>query len=503
MTDRAVRLLLLASVFAIATCGLVYELIAGTLASYLLGDSVTQFSTVIGVYLFAMGIGSWLSKYAVRNLLGVFIQIELLIGLFGGFSAAMLFVLFEHVTSFRVVLYATVVLIGTMVGLEIPLLLRILKDQLAFKDLVSKVFTFDYIGALLASLLFPLVLVPYLGLVRSSFLFGILNTLVGMATLWMLKAQIPWANGHRVSGFAILLLLTVGFAGSDKILAWSEAGYYPDTVIHAKSSPYQRIIITQAGGDLRLYLNGNLQFSERDEYRYHEALVHPGLSRARKRERVLVLGGGDGLAVREVLKYPDVREVTLVDLDAEMTRLFSNQEMLVRLNGGALKSPKVKIINTDAFTWLQQAKGQYDFIVADFPDPSNFSVGKLYTTAFYGQIRRVLARDGAMAVQSTSPYVARKSFWCVVTTLDAAGFATEPYHVYVPSFGEWGFVLASPKPLQPVAELPEGLRFLTSETLANLFRFPPDMEAVPADINRLNNQVLVRTFEEEWKHYVH
>src|SRR4029077_4636114 len=191
--------------------------------------------------------------------------------------------LFAQVTSFRVLLYALVLLIGTLVGLEIPLLLRILRGRLEFKDLVSKVFTFDYIGALLASLLFPLVLVPHLGLVRSGFLFGMLNALVGLLTIWLLRDQIPWARGHAVTGAIILAALGVGFAGSDRILSWSEGSSYADPVIHAKSSPYQRIILTRAGDDLRLYLNGNLQFSQRDEYRYHEALVHPGLARVKAR----------------------------------------------------------------------------------------------------------------------------------------------------------------------------------------------------------------------------
>ncbi len=231
--------------------------------------------------------------------------------------------------------------------------------------------------------------------------------------------------------------------------------------------------------------------------------MHPGLARVTRRGRVLVLGGGDGLAVREMLKYPDVEQVTLVDLDAEMTRLFSTQELLVALNEGALNSPKVKVINQDAFVWLKQQTGSFDFIIVDFPDPSNFSVGKLYTTAFYREVKRVLSPGGAVVIQSTSPYVARRAFWCVVHTLDASGFVTEPYHVYVPSFGEWGFVLASAEPLAGVADFPPGLRYLTPETLAALFRFPPDMGDVPTEVNRLNNQVLVRTFEEEWKQYVH
>src|SRR5215472_8439457 len=243
MPDRRLKLLLLASVFAIATCGLIYELIAGTLASYLLGDSVTQFSTIIGVYLFAMGVGSYLSRFVQRNEVGVFIQVELLVGLVGGCSAAILFALFAQVSSFRVLLYAVVILIGVLVGLEIPLLLRILKDRLEFKELVSQVFTFDYIGALLASLLFPLVLVPHLGLVRSSFLFGALNVAVAVATVQLLRRHLAAVRSLQTVGLLLLFGLGAGFGFSERLLAWSEKNAYVDPVIFARSTPYQRIVL--------------------------------------------------------------------------------------------------------------------------------------------------------------------------------------------------------------------------------------------------------------------
>ena len=503
MHDRRIKLLLLTSVFVIATCGLIYELIAGTLASYLLGDSVTQFSTVIGAYLFAMGIGSYLSKFIRRNEIAVFVQVELLVGLIGGCSAGLLFLLFAEVSSFRVLLYAIVVMVGALVGLEIPLLLRILKDRLEFKDLVSQVFTFDYVGALLASLLFPLVLVPLLGLVRSSFLFGALNVLVALLTLQLLRRQVTWARSLQSAGVIILVGMGAGIAYSEKLLAWSEKSAYADTVIFARSTAYQRIVITREANDLRLYLNNNLQFSSRDEYRYHEALVHPGLARLAHPQDVLVLGGGDGIAVREVLKYPTVTNIVLVDLDPEMTRLFSTQEMLLRINESALLSSRVHVINADAFTWIKSNTNQYDFIIADFPDPSNFSLGKLFTTAFYSRVRPALRPRGAIVVQCTSPWVARKSFWCVNETLRVSGFVTEPYHLYVPSFGEWGFILASLEPLSQSLRLPENLRFITDAGARDMFHFPPDMGPVQVEPNRLNNQMLVRYFEEEWAHYVH
>ncbi|MEO5716110.1 MAG: polyamine aminopropyltransferase [Luteolibacter sp.] len=508
MESRGMRLLLLASVFTIATCGLIYELIAGTLASYLLGDSVTQFSTVIGVYLFAMGVGSWISKFVKTGVLATFIRVEFMIGLIGGFSAFVLFALFDQVASFRVLLYAMVFVIGCLVGLEIPLLLRLLKDQLKFEDLVSRVLSLDYIGALAASLLFPLVLVPKLGLVRSSFLFGMLNAAVGLLALWFLRDQLRRHRGLWVGGVISLLLLLTGFIGADRLQAWAERAAYNENVIFAHSSPYQRLVLTRHNDDLRLYLNGNLQFSSRDEYRYHEALVHPALVRSRVPENVLVLGGGDGLAAREILRHPSVKSITLVDLDAEMTNLFAKHPLLTPLNQGSLNSPKLHVENADAFSWLESAVERslrFDAVIIDFPDPSNFSIGKLYSTAFYEKLRRVLHPDAVITIQCTSPLAARKSFWCIDETLHSVGYGTLPYHVYVPSFGEWGFILACPDPafLSGVAPrpLPGGLRYLTDETQQSAFRFPPDMSVVAAGVNRLNNQILVRYFEEEWRRY--
>ena len=499
--------LLLVSVFVIATCGLVYELIAGTLASYLLGDSVTQFSTVIGCYLFAMGIGSWLTRYVTRNLLGFFITVEILVGLVGGCSAAVLFVLFEHVYSFRLLLYGIVTVIGILVGFEIPLLLQILKDRLEFKDLVSKVFSFDYIGALFASILFPMVLVPYLGLVRSGFLFGILNTLVALLVIYLIKDEVPARRLHKLSAFATLMALLLGFVYSETITSLSETSTYQGNIIYARSSPYQRIVLTRQAEDVRLYLNGNLQFSSVDEYRYHEALVHPVMSALDSTSRVLIIGGGDGLALREVLKYPSVQSVTLVDLDPAMTELFSSNEMLLALNQRSLLSPKLTIHNADAFLWLKelQAKNsrpRFDAIIIDLPDPSNFSVGKLYSITFFRLLRSVMDQNSIAVVQSTSPLVARKSFWCVNKTLEAAGFFTAPYHAYVPSFGEWGYVIASPRPYQRPASYPGGLRYLSVETADEMFHFPMDMARVETKIQRLDNQALIHYFDDEWSKYL-
>jgi spermidine synthase len=270
-------------------------------------------------------------------------------------------------------------------------------------------------------------------------------------------------------------------------------------VILRESSPYQRVVVTSGPAGVRLFLNGNLQFHSRDEYRYHESLVHPAMAAQGAPRNVLVLGGGDGLALREILKYPSVQRVTLVDLDSHVTRLFSEEPLLRRLNQDSLHSPKVQVVNDDAFQWLERHADQsFDVIVIDFPDPTNFSLGKLYTTTFYELVDQHLAAGGYAVVQTTSPLIARKSFWTVAATLEAAGLQTTPYHAHVPSFGEWGFIVAGHRPWHVPAALPPGLRFLTLQGLPSLLDFPPDMARVPAEPNRLSNQVLVQEFEREW-----
>jgi spermidine synthase len=405
------------------------------------------------------------------------------------------------VVYFRVILYALVVCTGALVGLELPLLMRILKDRIEFSDLVSRIFTFDYIGALFASLLFPLLFIPYLGLLRTSFFFGFLNVAVAWIIAYRFREEIRTYTQLKWSAMICLLILAAGFVFSESLTAFSESQTYPDKIVYAKSTPYQRIVLTRSNMDWRLFLNGNLQFSSADEYRYHEALIHPGLSQLHNARHILVLGGGDGMAVREILKYADVADITLVDLDKAMTDLFQSNSALLELNSRALLSPLVTVINTDAFVWIRENQKVFDFIVVDFPDPSNYSLGKLYSTSFYNELHRALSPEGSLVIQSTSPYVARRSFWIVNETVRRAGLLTQPYHCYVPSFGEWGFVMASKQPLSGAYHLPEGLRFLDNETIKPMFTFPPDMRVGESPYNTLNNQVLVNTFEKEWADY--
>ena len=496
-------ILLFITVLLIAACGLIYELVAGTLASYLLGDSVLQFSTIIGCYLFAMGIGSALSRYINRGLAYRFVWIELLLGVVGGFSSALLFLAFAYSQGFQLLMYAIVIVIGVLVGLEIPLLMRIIRGRYHFRDVIAHVLTFDYLGALGASLLFPILLVPHLGLVRSALLFGIINAGVALWSTFLFANQLARKTALRIICIVILTGLSAGLAEAKHITQAAEDNIYADEIIFARDTHYQHIVLTRFKDDIRLFLNSHLQFSSRDEYRYHEALIHPGLSAIPVPRRVLVLGGGDGLAVREILKYPQIESITLVDLDPEMTRLFSTNPMLTALNHKSFLSPKVRIINADAFPWVDSNTDSFDFIVIDFPDPTNYSLGKLYTTAFYKAVARHLSEQGLMVVQSTSPMFARDSFWCIAETIKQAGLLTYPYHVYVPSFGEWGFVLAGHREYKPPTTLPAGLRFVNLQGLPALFQFPPDMAPLSMAPNRLNDQVLIHLYDDDWKDISH
>ncbi len=491
--------ILFLNVLIIAACGLIYELLAGTVASYVLGDSVTQFSLIIGLYLSALGVGAWLSRFIERDLASRFVDVEIAVALIGGLSAPLLFLGFARLEWFRLFLFLVVFIIGVLVGLELPMLMRILKEQLDFKDLVSRVLSFDYIGSLFAAVLFPMFLVPRLGLVRTSLVFGLLNAVVGLYATWFLRPLLRGVVVLRARAILVILILLLALWRANDLTSLAEDELFADDIVYTTSSPYQRILITNNAAGFQLFLNGNLQFSSADEYRYHEALVHPAMTAAAQTARVLILGGGDGLALREVLKYPGVAHVTLVDLDPEMTGLSEHFAPLARLNGRSFRDPRVRVVNEDAMIWAERVRETFDVAIVDFPDPSSFSLGKLYTTRFYRLLRARLTPEGTVSVQSTSPLYARRSYWCIVRTMEAAGWHVRPYHTTVPSFGVWGFALASPLPFDAPSRVTVSARFLDSSTLAAMFVFPRDMTPVPVEINRLDNQMLVRYYEDEWR----
>jgi spermidine synthase len=491
-------------VLVTATTGLVYELSMAAVASYLLGDSVTQFSLVIGIYLSAMGLGAYLSRQIERSVTRAFIDVELGAALLGGLSAPALFIAHATSLAFEFVLYCNVIGVGVLVGLELPLLLRILERRWAFKELVARALSFDYAGALVGSLAFSLLLVPRLGLVHTSLVCGLLNAGVALLSTYALRdsASLADLKAARVRALLTVGILIAAITQGHRALELSDGAVYPGRLLYAEQSRYQRIVLTETGDSVALHLNGHLQFSSSDEARYHEALVHPALTLARARSRVFVGGGGDGLATREVLKWPEVRTVTLVDLDERVTELAQTLPRLRALNRDALSDSRVHVVNRDAFGYLERSREQFEVLIFDFPDPSSYSVGKLYSREFYRAARARLAPGGVIVVQATSPLFARAAFWCVERTLHSLGLSTLPYHAFVPAFGEWGFVLAAEQALAPPSHLPvTPLRYLNDQVLPGLFELGPDMSEVSSEPNSLNNQALVSYYVRDWSRW--
>ncbi len=497
--------ILLFSVFVVASCAIVYELLISTVASYLRGDTILQFSVTIGLFLTSMGLGSWVSRYLLVDLVRMFILIELFIGLIGGLCVPVLFWTFGIAPDeFPLVMYIEIVMIGGLIGLELPLVTRILSDSAELRINLSNVLSFDYLGGLLGSLAFPLVLLPELGMVRTSLIVGLLNAIVAGATFLSHRrlAGNVILTGSTIAG--ALLALLILFIASDPLSAALEQRLYRDPIVLSAQSPYQQIVVTKWHDDIRLFLDGHLQFSSVDEYRYHESLVLPALASSKEPANVLIIGGGDGLAARDALLDPAVRQVTLVELDPMMTELFQQQPMLAQLNDRSLSSPRIKIINADGFEYLRSTTDQFGVIIADLPDPRTEALQKLYTREFYAEARDHLLPGGRFETQATSPYYTRQAFWCIVATIGSVWPAVLPLHADVASFGDWGFVLAGDTPVDLAQfTLPEPTRFLTQARFTTLPVFGADVLQAQdsAKVNTLLNPVLPTYYDAGWQQF--
>jgi spermidine synthase len=442
---------LLASVLIVALCGIAYELIIAAVSSYLLGNSVAQFSITIGLFMFSMGIGSYLTKFLNQNLVVRFVQIEIAVAMIGGACAAILFLVFPYYALYKPTMYSLILIIGTLVGLEIPILTRIMSESKSISESIAHVLSLDYIGALIGSVSFPLLLLPSLGLFRSSFAIGLLNIAVAALALIVLRKPYPELRSYWPVTLAIIGLLLAGIFYSTVISKFAEGQLFADEMIHTEQTQYQRIVLTRhpRNGEVRLYLDGHLQFAQSDEHRYHESLVHPVMSCGDPPKRILVLGGGDGMAIREILKYPSVESIDLVDIDPRMTELSRSFGPIVRMNQESLTDSRVTLHHRDAFNFVQQSyerlKGQeqwYDRVIIDLPDPHSEVLNKLYTREFYQLVARILSERGSLVTQSASPIVTREAFWCIHHTIQDAGFRVLPFRNFLNSFGEWGFNLA-------------------------------------------------------------
>jgi len=495
--------ILLFSILVVALCGIAYELIISTVSSYLLGNSVYQFSLTIGLFMFAMGVGAYLSKLLGNNLIQNFIYIEIAISLIGGVCSIVLFMAFPMIRAlYDVTMYSLILVIGSLVGMEIPILMRILEQRQSTRDSIAHVLSLDYLGALIGSVAFPLFLLPSLGLVRSSFAIGLINALTALVNIYFFKKYLRYPKSIFSLGILVLVLLVVFTLLGTVLTRYAEKHLYFDQVIYDKQTPYQKIVVTQSvtHGEQHLYIDGHIQFSSRDEYRYHEALVHPGLSINGKRESVLILGGGDGLAVREILKYSDVKRIHLVDIDPEMTRISKHLRMVTLLNQNSLDDPRVTIFNDDAFSFINQPGILYDRVIIDMPDPHNEAINKLYSKEFYTMIHRRMADGGVLVSQSASPFYTRQTFWCIEQTLAAVFNDTLSYQVTIPSFGIWGFNMARVN-----SGIPESFnfdvetRFLDSDVMQEAMYFSKDISRLEVPVNTIMEPKLYQLYISDLK----
>ena len=490
------RAWLLASIFLVSACAITYELLVGAVASYLLGNSVKQFSLTIGVFLASMGIGAYLSQWVREGILDRFIAVELCLSAIGGFSGWLLFAAFTYSDLYYLVMFGLIIVIGSLIGLELPLLTRYLKRFGTLRTSLARVFSLDYLGALVASIVFPMVLLPYLGIFRTSLGVGLLNAVVALFTAWLFARELRAPKRFAAIGVVVIVVLGAATVRARQVANHLEKQLYQDTIIYTEQSPYQRLVLTRHADDLRLYLNGSLQFSSRDEYRYHESLVHPAMSAADSRQRVLVIGGGDGLGVREVLKHAEVESVVLVDLDPAVTRLAKEHVALRAANGESLDDPRVELVHADGYQFLRESTERFGVILIDLPDPQREELAKLYSVSFYHLVRQHLAPGGTAATQATSPLFSREAFWCIVATAEAGGLFVVPYHAYVPSFGDWGFVVMSDRPFD-VGSLPIEVptRFVESRALATLTRFSPDTAPLDVDPSTLDRPIVLEYYD--------
>lgn len=485
-TPRQLAILQLA-VLVVAICAIIYELIIATVSSYLLGDSVYQFSITIGLFMFAMGLGSYVTKLLTKHLLATFLTVELLLAAIGGTCSTTLFLVFPYGAAYRPTMYVLTILIGMMVGLEIPILLRILAERGGVRESVAHVLSLDYFGALIGSVSFPLLLLPDLGLFRSSYAIGLLNLAVAAATLLAFRKQVPRVGLFTAATVLLAIALAAGAVFAITLTSFAEGQLYRERIVYLQQTPYQRIVVTtdDRTNVPAMYLDGHLQFDGRDEYRYHEGLVHPLLSLPGVRESVLILGGGDGMAAREVLRYPDVDSVVLVDIDPAVTEFCRTFPAIRELNGGALDDQRLTIVHTDAFQYVRECEQRFDRIVLDLPDPHNEALAKLYSVEFYRMLKSVLSHAGALATQSTSPLQSREAFSSIRATLAAAGFLPLSYQLQIPSFGPWGFQLAGLRhePTMPALQLET--RFLNAELLRAATVFGNDDAPLDGVVNSI------------------
>ncbi|MGL1885264.1 MAG: polyamine aminopropyltransferase [Reichenbachiella sp.] len=495
------------ALFATGMSGIVAEYILSTLATYFLGDSVFQWTMILSIMLFSMGLGSRFSKIFKDNLLQKFVYIEFVLSILTAFVSIITYSASAYYGSPAFIIYILSVAIGLLIGMEIPIVIRLNDQYEELRVNVSSIMEKDYYGSLLGGMFFAFVGLPYLGLTYTPFVLGTINFLVASSLIFVLsekfkgpmKGQLIWRS------VMIFLVLILGVVFAKPIIHHGETVRYKDKVVYEQQSRYQKIVITQSKGDFWLFINGNQQLSTVDEVMYHEPLVHPVMKLLKNPTHVLVMGGGDGGAVREILKYPSVEQITLVDLDPAMTQLGQQHDLLVAMNQNAMNHPKVNILNEDGFNFLEKSEVYYDAIIIDLPDPKSIELGRLYSYEFYKMCYKRLRKAGVLITQAGSPYYAADAFNCIDKTIDDAGFETAKLHNQVITLGEWGWILgvkgmskeSLKSSLQELAFEDIETRWINHAAMTLITSFGKNTfgkDTAKIEVNRIHNPVLYKYY---------
>lgn len=495
------------ALFATGLSGIVAEYILSTLATYFLGDSVFQWTMIVSVMLFSMGLGSRISRYIKGNLLLKFILIELILSFFVSYSSLFAYSASAYTIYNGFIIYGLSVIIGVLIGLEIPMVIRLNKEFQELRVNIASVMEMDYLGSLLGGVFFAFIGLPILGLTYTPFLLGLVNFAVAIVLLIMTRKALTSKMVKVLSSAyaGLFVILITGLFIAEPLILHGEQRKYKDKVIYQEQSKYQKLVVTQWKDHYWLYINGNQQFSTLDEDKYHEALVHPIMTLSKNPQDVLVLGGGDGCAVREILKYKSVNTITLVDLDPAMTRLGQEYPIFTDINQNALNHPKVSVANNDGYKFIEESKAFYDVIIIDLPDPKSVELGRLYSYEFYKMCYKQLRPNGLIITQAGSPYYATKAYQCIDATLDSAGFTTAKLHNQVITLGEWGWILGSKthqkeqlKPhLQALQYGDIETKWINQEAMLLMTSFGKDIyfkDQEEIEINQIHNPVLYQYY---------
>lgn len=496
----------MASLFATGLSGIVAEYILATLATYFLGNSVLQWTMVLSVMLFSMGLGSRISRFFDKNLLETLIIIEFCLSILASVCTISTYGSMAYTEYTGIIIYGFCIAIGLLIGMEIPLATRINSEYENLKANISSVMEKDYYGSLLGGVFFAFVGLPFLGLTYTPFILGGLNFFVAIVLFLQLKPFIQKNYFSRLSigAISVVSILSLSIFFAPDIVLFGEQSRYEDKIIYKQQTAYQLIKITQRNDIYRLIINDDQQLNTSDEFLYHEPLVHPVMKLTNNPQEILILGAGDGCAIREALKHPSVKKITLVDLDPKMTELGANHPIFKKLNNGAFHDSKVEVVIADAFNYLEDNEIYFDVMIIDFPDPKTVDLNRLYTYEFYKLCSKRLRPHGAIITQAVSPYFTPSAFQCIEKTVAKAGFHTLPIHNHVMSFGEWGWIIGSKNITRPLIKerLKEmtfddmKTRWLTHDAMSLITSFGKVI--IPLDsveVNAIHNPVLYRYYE--------